>query len=92
MANRVVLNCRKVSQRVTYTVTGTGTAAGRAMIVVDDDNTYDHDHDELLKDDDGVITRDVGGRKEGLSPVSEEEESGEGVSRLGIPTLDCQWP
>jgi hypothetical protein len=86
MANRVVLNCRKVSRRVTYTVTGT--AAGRAMIVVDDDNTNNNDdHDELLKDDDGVITKDVGGRKEGLSPVSEEEEGGEGVSRLGIPTL-----
>jgi len=89
MANRVVLNCRRVSRRVTYTVTGT--AAGRAMIVVDDDNNNDDD-DELLKDDDGVITKDVGEKKEGLSPVSEEEETGEGVSRLGIPTLDCQWP
>jgi hypothetical protein len=62
MANRVVLNCRKVSRSVTYTVTGS--AAGRAMIVVDDDNNNDdHDIDELLIDDDGVITKDVGWRK-----------------------------
>ena len=84
MANRVVLNCRKVSRGVTYTVTG---KSGRTMIVVDDDNNNDVDE---LEDDDGV-TKDVGcGRKEVLS-VS-EEDSGEGVSGLGIPTLDCQWP
>ena len=79
MANRVVLNCRKISRNVTCTVTGT---TGRTVIVADDDDNNDAD------DDDDGVTKEVGRRKEALS-VS-EEDSGEGVS--GLPTLDCQWP
>ena len=82
MANRVVLNCRKISRSVTCTVTG---ATGRTMVVVDDDNNDDDDDDG----DDGVTMKCAGKRKEVLS-VSEKCE--DGVSALGIPTLDCQWP
>ena len=91
MANRVVLNCRKVSRGVTYTVTG---KSGKTVIVVDDDDDNINVVDEL-EDDDGVSKEKVGGRKEVLSSVLEDEDCGEGVSGLGIPTLDChdcQWP
>jgi hypothetical protein len=56
MANRVVLNCRKISKNVTCTVTGT--TGGMTMIAADDD-------------DDGV-TKEVGGRREILSANLEE--------------------
>jgi len=51
MANRVVLNCRKI---VTCTVTG---KSGRMMFVTDDN---------VADDDDDEVTKDVGGRKEVL--------------------------
>ena len=75
MANRMVLNCRKISRNVTCIVTRT---SGRTVIVADDN----------INDDDERVTKEIcGGRKEVLS-VS--EESGEGVGGLGIPTLDRQ--
>ena len=83
MANRVVLNCRKISRRVTCAMTGT---TGRTMNAVDDNDDDDDDDD----DDDNGVAKNVCGRKEVVS-VS-EEDSGEGISGLGIPTLDCQWP
>ena len=84
MANRVVLNCRKVSRNVTYTVTGSTTGGTRIVAHHNDDGEDDGD------DHDDGVTKEVSGRKEVLS-VS-EEDSGEGLSGLGIPTLDCQWP
>ena len=80
MANRVVLNCRKISRTVTCTVTGTN---GRTVIVVDENDDDDDD------DDDGV-TKDVGGKKEVFSGSEKEEENGEGASGLGITTIDCK--
>jgi len=77
MANRVVLNSRKISRNVSCTVTG----KSRRMPVM------------FVTDDDGVpiLTKDVGGRKEVLS-VSEVDSGERPPSELGLPTLDFQWP
>ena len=94
MANRVVLNCRKISRSVTCAVTGMKFSTTGRTVIVDDNDVDDDDNIDKYHDDDGVITtNDVGGggggsgKKEVFS--DSEEDSGEGVSGLGLlPTVN----
>jgi hypothetical protein len=84
MANRVLLNCRKISKSVTCSVTGMKFSStrrgsnGRSMIVVDD---YAYDYD------DGVTT--TAGQKEVLS--DSEKGGGEGAGGLEMTSIDCVY-
>ena len=82
MANRVVLNCRKISRNVQVTCTVTR-ANGRTMFLADE-------HDEHDPSDDDGVTSEACGKKEVVS-VSEEDGVG-GLGTPTIPTLDFQWP
>lgn len=90
LANRVVLNCRKISRSVTCAVTGMKFSTTGRTVIVDDDDKY-HDNDDDIdgvtnnNNDDDVGVGGGGGNKEVFS--NSEEDSGEGVSGRRISAL-----